>query len=87
MLQQSAVEVTRTVAFQFGTADATHGASFCPEMYFTNSLDKIDYALGYEAIAGVSEATRQFTDAVIAAEAEDLEEDMLDREYHARGQW
>lgn len=27
------------------------------------------------------------TDAEIVAEAEDLEEDMLDREYHARGMW
>ena len=86
-LHQSAVEVTHTVAFQFGTADATHGASFCPEMYFTNRLDKIDYAKGFESVTGPTFATAQFTDAEIEAEAEDYEEDMLDRQWHARGGW
>ncbi len=86
-LHQSAVEVTRTLPYTFGTADATHGAGFCPEMYFSHPLDMRDYALGYEAITGPTFATAQFTDAEIEAEAEDYEEDMLDREWHARGQW
>jgi hypothetical protein len=87
MLHQSAVEVPTTVAYTFGTADARHGASFCPEMYFVRHEDKCQYAAGYESITGPTFATAQFTDAEIVAEAEDLEEDMLDREYHARGMW
>ncbi len=80
-------QTSSTVAYTFGTADAKHGASFAPEMYFTNRLDKREYALGYESVTGPTFATVQFTDAEIIAEAEDLEEDMLDREYHARGMW
>jgi hypothetical protein len=56
-------------------------------MYFVRHEDKCQYAAGYESITGPTFATAQFTDAEIVAEAEDLEEDMLDREYHARGMW
>ncbi len=80
-------QTSSTIAYTFGNADARHGASFCPEMYFTHKADKREYALGYEVITGPTFATAQFTEAEIIAEAEDLEEDMLDREYHARGMW
>jgi hypothetical protein len=87
MLHQSAVEVTHTVAYNFGCTDATSGNACVPEMVFIRRADQVEYALGFESITGPTLTTAQFTDAQIAAEAEDLEEDMLDREYHARGMW
>ncbi len=80
-------QTSSTIAYTFGTADAKHGASFAPEMYYVRHEDMRNYALGYEAITGPTVFTAQFTDAEIIAEAEDLEEDMLDREFFSRGMW
>ena len=55
------VSITSKLAYTFGTADAKHGASFAPEMYFTHPSDKREYALGYESIAGRTVFTAQFT--------------------------
>ena len=70
-----------SIPYTFGTQDATHDASFAPEMYFSHPLDKRDYALGYEQVTDPTVFTAQFTEAEIVAQAEDLEEDMLDREF------
>lgn len=53
------------VAYTFGTSDARHGASFCPEMYYTHKDDKREYALGYESITGPTFATVQFTRSIM----------------------
>ncbi len=80
-------QTSSTLAYTFGQQDAQAGKTLCPEAIFIQRSQQVDYALGYEAVAGVTVFTAQFTDAEIVAEAEDYEEDMLDREYHARGMW
>jgi hypothetical protein len=55
-----------SVAFQFGTEDATSGAAFAPEMVFIQRRDQVEYSRGYEAVAGVSTFTAAFTGSVIS---------------------
>lgn len=50
--------------YRYGWEDALHGHAFAPEMWFTHKSDKIEYALGFEQVRGVSEITRQFTASV-----------------------
>ncbi len=47
------------LAFTFGNADARHGASCLPELYFTHPADKLDYATGFESVAGETLLSRQ----------------------------
>jgi hypothetical protein len=80
--------VSSSIAFQFGQEDATTGQLCIPEMWFYRHEDKVAYAAGYASVNGPTMTTRQFlTDAEIEAEAQDYEEDMLDREWHSRGAW
>ncbi len=43
----------------FGTQDAQHGASCLPELYFTHPSDKLEYAQGFESVAGETLLSRQ----------------------------
>ncbi len=87
MNQSIVPQTSSTIAFTFGQADANSGKPCVPEMIFIQRRDQAEYAKGYEAITGPTFATAQFTEAEIVAEAEDYEEDMLDRQWHSRGQW
>ncbi len=58
--------VTRSIPYTFGTADARHGASCVPEVYFTHRADKIAYCQGYASVAGHNITTRFFLGEVAA---------------------
>ncbi len=47
------------VAYTFGTADARHGASCLPELYFAHPADKLEYVTGFESVAGETLLSRQ----------------------------
>ena len=51
---------TVSVAYTFGEQDAREGLVCCPEMYFTHSDDKRDYAAGFASVAGETVTTRFF---------------------------
>lgn len=54
-----------SVAWMLGASDGESSRPiFAPEMYFVRRVDKIMYSLGYEAVRGANEATRQFTASV-----------------------
>jgi hypothetical protein len=80
--------IVNSQAFRLGTLDAQLSELCVPEMYYRHPVDLRDYCAGYAATAGHNITTRYFLpDAEAQALAEDYEEDMLDREYHARGSW
>lgn len=53
-----------SIAFLLGASDGQAGAPFCPEQFFVQRSQKIQYALGFERVRGASEMTRQFTASV-----------------------
>lgn len=67
--------------FMLGCLDAQAGEIACPEMYYIKRGDMLAYCEGFESIAGRTLTTAQFL------EPQELAEDMMDREWHARGMW
>lgn len=54
-----------SIAWMLGCSDAECSRPvFSPETFFVRLEDKIQYSLGYEAVLGASEMTRQFTGSV-----------------------
>lgn len=83
-------------AFDLGVLDAECGNLCVPEQFFARMADMVEYAKGHESVVGCTPLSnqimgrvdkRQLTLAEMEAETEDYESDILDREYHARGQW
>lgn len=69
--QTAVVAPTRPIAANdiptiFGKQDAQHGASCCPEMYFTHKADMVAYCQGYASVAGHNITTRFFLGEVAA---------------------
>lgn len=53
-----------TAAYRLGALSAQLQEAFAPEVLFRRSKDMVDFALGFESIAGPSIFTRQFTSKV-----------------------
>lgn len=82
--------------YMLGVLDAEKGEICCPEAYFIWEGDLLAYVEGYEEVKGENATSKQIkgivsrrilTDAQIEVEADEYEEDMLDREYHMRGEY
>jgi len=56
-----------SVAYRFGQQDAQAGKTLCPEAIFISRSQQVAYAAGYEAVAGITTVTAQFTGSVIPA--------------------
>lgn len=80
--------------YMLGVLDAESGELCLPELYFTQKGQQREFAEGYESVVGrtllsdqVMGRQRQLTQAEIDAETLDYAEDILDRAYHASGNW
>ena len=71
--------------FLVGVITAEKGEAFAPEAFFIRDGDMMEFTEGFELVRGENEITRDFKRGIV--EAIDLEDDMADREYHARGMW
>jgi hypothetical protein len=52
--------VGTTIPYMWGAQDAAAGLPCVPEMQWVRNCDQIEYAAGYEAVAGRTFTTQQF---------------------------
>ena len=74
-----------SIPYIWGQQDARCGMTCVPEMVFVTRQDQIAYAVGFESVTGRTPTTAQVMGIDFEAEANDLAEDMLDREFWAHG--
>jgi hypothetical protein len=82
--------------WQMGAQDANEGDYCLPELFFTDHQLQIEYAQGYESIAGRTllsdqvlgrKRQRIMTDAELEAALQEQIDGREDDEYHATGNW
>jgi hypothetical protein len=76
--------------FNVGVMDAEDSLLCIPSQYYTQLCQMREYAEGHESISGPTLLSGQILGRVASQApllADDLDDDMLDREFWARGGW